>query len=74
MRVQIVFENEQTGTSYLFDDFPHIPRAGEQVILWDEETYESKLNGIVQSVMWSVGSLGSSGYSILITVKPNANH
>ena len=69
MESLIILENEQTGTNHSFDtDSSHIPRIGERVTLWDAKADKTVLDGIVQSVTWSIGSLG---YSVIIVVKPD---
>ena len=56
-----------TQTSHLFDDIVHIPSKGDEFTLYDDETGDAILDGIVEGVRWSVAD---SGYTVSVTIDP----
>ena len=67
MQTDVVFENLQTGTEYSYHyAFPHLPRQGETLTIWDEAG-EALLSGTIATVDWSVAD---DGYTVFIRVQP----
>ena len=71
---QVIFWNTETDVQHLYKPgfmFRHLPRVGEEVALYNNANDEAILDGIVESVRWSVGDMQSEDdYSIFISVKP----
>jgi len=71
--VQIIFENLETLTQYLYPPgftFQYLPRIGEQVTMFDEETDGAIVDGIVENVSWSLGRESENDYSVFIRIRP----
>ncbi len=64
---QLEVVDKITQTSYLFNDIVHIPRKGESFTLFDDETGDAILDGIVEEIHWSVVE---DGYTVTVTIDP----
>ena len=72
---QIIFENLETLTQHLYPSgfmFQHLPRIGEEVAIYDEETDEDIIHGVVENVNWSLGRdmESENDYSVFIYIRP----
>jgi len=72
---QIIFENLETLTQHLYPPdfmFQHLPRIGEEIMIYDEETDKDIIHGVVENVSWSLGRNmeRENDYSVFIHIRP----
>lgn len=67
---QLQVQEKTTSGSWLFNNVAHIPNKGDEFILYDNETGDAIVEGIVERISWSLVD-DDSNYTVTVTIGPN---